>query len=244
VVLVNRTAARNFWPDADPIGAKVRFRFTGTSLDAEVVGIVGDVRHEALDKPARPELFMPHPQIGFGSMTFVVRTLPGSPTTVQTLKEQVWALDPQQAFYRVATLDELVSRTLVGRRFSLVLLGGFAAAALLLAAAGLYGVISSSTNQRTREFGVRMALGASRAEIVRLVVGEGLKLAAAGLALGVLGAVVMTRLMGALLFGVTPTDPLTFAVVAITILTIAVVSCYLPARRAVTVDPIRALRVE
>jgi putative ABC transport system permease protein len=244
VVLVSRSAAQKFWPDAGPVGSRVRFRFTGTVYDAEVVGIVGEVRHEALDRPARPELFLPYPHSGFGSMTFVVRTQPGSPTTLQALKEQVWALDPLQTFYRTATLDELVSRTLVGRRFSLVLLGGFATAALLLAAAGLYGVMSFSTSQRTREFGVRMALGAGRREIVGLVVGEGLKLAGLGLVVGVGAALWMTRMLRSLLFGVTATDPVTFIAVGSAILVIASLSCYLPARRALSIDPVRALRFD
>jgi putative ABC transport system permease protein len=222
----------------------VRFRFTGVVYDAEVVGIVGEVRHDALDRPARAELFLPYPQSGFGSMTFVVRTHPGSPTTLQALKEQVWALDPLQAFYRTATLDELVARTLVGRRFSLVLLGGFAVAALLLAAAGLYGVMSFSTSQRTREFGVRMALGAGRRDIVRLVIGEGLTLAGLGLIVGIGAALPLTRLLRALLFGVTATDPATFVGVGATILGVAAAACYLPARRALKVDPVQALRFD
>jgi putative ABC transport system permease protein len=187
-------------------------------------------------------MFLAHPQLPFGSMTFVARLQPGSPTTMQMLKQQVWAGDPQQAFYRTATLEELVSRTLVGRRFSVFLLTGFGAAALLLAAAGLYGVMSFSTSQRSREFGVRVALGAMPADILSMVVGEGLRLALAGILAGVLAAIWLTRLLKGLLYGISATDPLTFAAVAGSILVISAVSCYLPARRAVAVDPQVALR--
>jgi putative ABC transport system permease protein len=241
-VVISRSAARKFWPGADPIGAKVKVRFTGTAIESEVVGIVGDARHEALDRPGRPELFLAHPQAPFGAMTFVVRTQAGSPTTMQMLKQQVWAIDPQQAFYRTATLDELVSRTLVGRRFSVMLLTGFGVVALLLAAAGLYGVMSFSTSQRSREFGVRVALGARPSDILSMVVGEGLRLALSGIVCGVIAAAWLTRLLSGLLFGVTAMDPLTFGAVTAAILVISVMSCYLPARRAVRCDPTLALR--
>jgi putative ABC transport system permease protein len=242
VAVISRSAAKKFWPGTDPIGARVKIRFNGRPLEAEVVGIVGDARHVALDRPGRPELFLAHPQVPFGSMTFVVRTEAGSPTTMRMLKQQVWAIDPLQAFYRTATLDDLVSRTLIGRRFTVFLLTGFGVAALLLAAAGLYGVMSFSTSQRSREFGVRVALGASPADIVSMVVGEGLRLALAGIIAGVVAAVWLTRLLGGLLFGITPTDPLTFASVSAAILAVSALSCYGPARRAVRVDPLITLK--
>ena len=242
VAVITRSAARKFWPGADPIGAKVKIRFTGRVIESEVVGIVGDARHEALDRPGRPEMFLAHPQASFGSMTFVVRTEPGSPTTMQMLKQQVWAIDPLQAFYNTATLDQLVARTLVGRRFSMTLLTGFGVVAVLLAAAGLYGVMSFSTSQRAREFGVRIALGAQRADILSMVVGEGLRLALAGIVAGVIGAIWLTRLLNGLLFGTSAADPLTFAAVSTGILVISALSCYIPARRAGRVDPSISLK--
>ena len=180
VVLVSQSAARQFWPGSDPIGSKVRFRLTGMNYDAEVVGIVGDVRHEALDQPAAAEVFVPYSQSGFYALTFVVRAAPGSPANLQVLKEQIWGLDPLQSIFNSARLDHLISKTLIGQRFNLFVLGGFALATLLLASAGVYGVMSFFTSQRTREFGVRLALGAERRDIVKLVLGEGLKLAVAG----------------------------------------------------------------
>jgi ABC-type antimicrobial peptide transport system permease subunit len=173
-----------------------------------------------------------------------VRTAPGSPATLQTLKEQVWALDPQQSIFHAAMLDQLVSRTLAGRRFSLFLIGGFAAATVILAIAGMYGVMSFSTSQRTREFGVRLALGAERRDIARLVVGDGLKLAGLGVIAGIVTALPLTRLLQALLFGVTAADPLTFALVSLALLIVAAAACYVPARRALKVDPVESLRVE
>ena len=244
VVLVSRSAAQQFWHGADPIGSKVQFRFSGKAFDAEVVGVVGDVRHEALDRPAAAEVFVPYAQIGFHTLTFVVRTAPGSPANLAVLKEEVWSLDPLQSIYNTETLDRLIGKTLAERRFNLFVIAGFALAALLLAAAGVYGVISFSTSQRTREFGVRMALGAARRDIVRLVLREGLTLAGIGLAVGIIATLPGARLWRSLLFGVSATDPLTLAAVCLVLLLVSTAACYLPAKRALEVDPVRSLRFE
>jgi putative ABC transport system permease protein len=244
VVVVSQGAAQKFWPAGDAIGSRVRFRYTGTAYEAEVIGIVGDVRQEALDRSAPAHLFLPHSLSGFRALTLVVRTAPGSPATLQALKEQIWAIDPQQPIFHTARLDDLVSRSLVGRRFSLFLLGGFALATLVLASAGVYGVMSFSTSQRTREFGVRMALGAVRRDIVGLVLREGLQLAGLGLIVGIGVALPLTSLMRSLLFGVTATDPATFLCVILTLLVVAAAACYLPARRALEVDPVESLRAD
>ena len=242
VALVSRSAAQQFWPGSNPIGSRVRGRLQNIDYDAEVVGVVGDVRHDALDRPADAELFLAYPQTGFYALTVVVRAASGSPTNLQSLKEQVWAIDPLQTIVHTAMLDHLVSRTLIGRRFSLFLLGGFALATLVLAAAGVYGLMSFSTSQRAREFGVRIALGAKRRDIVGLVVGEGLKLASIGVALGLLIALSMTRVLRALLFGVTTTDPMTFGFVSLVLFLIVAAACYIPASRALGVDPATSLR--
>ena len=244
VAVVSRQAAQALWAGDEPIGSRVRFRLSGMDNNAEIVGVVGDVRHDALDRPAEAELFLPHAQSGFYALTIVVRTVPGSPPTLQTLKEQIWALDPLQTIVRTAALEDWISRSLDNRRFSLFLLGGFALATLVLAAAGVYGVMSFTTGQRTREFGVRMTLGARGRDIVRLVVGGGVTLAALGVVIGVLLALPLTRLLQAFLFGVTPLDPLTFLSVVIGFVAITAAACYVPAQRAVRVDPAKTLRFD
>jgi putative ABC transport system permease protein len=244
VVLVSQSAVQRFWRDSEPVGSRVRFRFTGMSYDAEVVGVVGDVRHEALDRPAAAEVFLPYAQSGFYGLTLVVRTAPGSPANLQALKAQIWAVDPLQSIFDTARLEHLISKTLVGQRFNLFVLGGFALVTLLLATAGVYGVMSSSTSQRTREFGVRLALGATRRDIVRLVVGEGLRLAGVGVIVGIAAALPLARLLRALLFGVTASDPVTFLFVSATLVVVAAAACYVPASRALKVDPVEALRVD
>ena len=220
------------------------FRAARMDYDAEVVGVVGDVRHEALDREAPVELFIPYSQSGFYALTMVVRTAPGSPATLQVLKEQVWALDPRQSIFHAAMLDHLISRTLGGRRFNLFLIGGFALATVILAIAGVYGVMSFTTSQRTREFGVRLALGAARGDIARLVLGDGLKLALAGVIAGLVLAVPLTSLLRALLFGVTATDPVTFLTVTAALILVTAAACYVPASRALKVDPVESLRVD
>jgi putative ABC transport system permease protein len=244
VVLVSRSAAQQIWPGSEPLGSMVQFQFTGVKYDAEVVGIVADVRHDGLDRPTRAELFLSHSQSGLGMMTVVARTAPGSPTTLQMLKEQIWVLDPLQPFYSTATVDQLISRTLVGRRFNLFLLGGFALMTLLLTSAGVYGVMSFTTTQRTREFGVLIALGAARRDIMRLVLRDGLKLAALGVVVGTMVALPLTRVLRSLLFGVTATDPVTFISAGLALVLVAAAACYVPATRALKVDPVEALRVE
>lgn len=242
VVLVSQRAARQFWKGADPVGSRVRFQFSGQAFDAEVVGVVGDLRHEALDAPAVAELFLPYAQSGFRALSFVVRTASDSPIALGTLKDQIWAIDPMQIIFSAARLDQLVSKTLNERRFNLVLLGGFACVTLLLATAGVYGVISFSISQRVREFGIRAALGATHADIIRLVLAEGAKLAFLGIILGIVLAVPAARLLKTLLFGVTSTDPITFVCVSCGLVVVGAIACYVPARRAMRIGPAEALR--
>jgi putative ABC transport system permease protein len=242
VVVVSRRAARQFWNGADPVGSRVRFQFSGKAFDAEVVGVVGDLRHEGLDAPAAAELFLPYAQSGFRALTVVVRTAPDSPVDLAALKAQIWAVDPLQTIYSAAHLEQLVSGTLHERRFNLVVLGGFAVVTLLLAAGGVFGVISFTTSQRVREFGIRAALGATDGDIIRLVLAEGVRLATVGTVLGVLLALPAAGLLKTLLFGVTATDPITFLTASAALILIGAAACYVPARRALRMGPAEALR--
>ncbi|MFY9610396.1 MAG: ABC transporter permease [Blastocatellia bacterium] len=248
VVLINETMAKRFFPDQDPVGKKILVRGGQRGLSApapsEIVGVVGDLRHEGLDQAPRPEYFRPYEQWLTGSIIFTVRTSTAPASLIPTLKARLWEVNSTQPIYQVATLDNLISDSLKSRRFSLLLLGSLAGLALVLALVGIYGVMSLATRQRTHEIGVRMALGARGGDVLRLVMTHGIKLAMAGVGLGLAGAVAMTRLMRTLLYEVSATDPLTFIQVALLLIIAAIVACYIPARRATKVDPMIALRYE
>jgi putative ABC transport system permease protein len=248
VILINETMSKRFFPSQDPIGKKILViggqRGQSAPTPSEIVGVVGDLRHEGLDQEPRPEYFRPYPQWLTGSIIFTVRTSAEPATLIPTLKARIWEVNSTQPIYQVATLDNLITDSLKARRFSLLLLGSLAALALVLALVGIYGVMSLATRQRTHEIGVRMALGAKSGDVVRLVMAHGLKLALAGVGLGLAGAVAMTRLMRTLLYEVSPTDPMTFIQVALLLMIAAIAACYIPARRATKVDPMIALRYE
>ncbi len=243
VVLVNETLARRYFRDEDPVGKKIQVRF-GRPASYEIIGVVGDVRQTGLDSAPRPEVFRPHLQYPFGSMSFIVRTSSDPRASMAAVKSQIWQGDPQQTFYNVATMEQLVSTTLDARRFNLLVIGTFALAALILAGIGIYGVMSFSTFQRTHEIGVRMALGAESKDMIRLVLGQGMTLVAAGVGIGLIAALILTRFISSFLFEVSAFDPATFAVVSAMLTGVALVACYIPARRAARVDPMIALRYE
>jgi ABC-type antimicrobial peptide transport system permease subunit len=202
------------------------------------------VRHERLERPPEPEAFLPHAQTGFGSMTYVLRTSADPAALTDAAKREIRSLDPLLAFYRTASLRELVAKSLAEQRFLLVLITAFAAIAVLLASVGLYGLLSFLAVQRRREIGVRMALGAEASDIVRLVLDQGLRLAVPGLGLGFLAALAATRALAGALYGVSLVDPLALAGVAALLGFVSLVACYLPARRALRVDPCVTLRSE
>jgi putative ABC transport system permease protein len=206
--------------------------------------VVAALRHERLDEAPRAEILIPYAQSPSGTITVVARTSLDPAALIESAKAQVWAVDPLQTFYRTATLNELVERTLTARRFALIVLTGFAALALLLAAAGLYGVLSAIASQYRREIGVRMALGAAWLDILRLVVSRGLVVSAIGVAVGLVGVIGGARLLQGFLFSVAPTDPIAIGGAALLMLAIAAIACYIPARNAAGADPVEALRVE
>jgi len=244
VALVNDAFARRHWSGGRAVGRRVDLRWHGQPVSAEIVGVVGSIRHTGLELPPRPEIFLPHAQTAYGSMTFVVRTAGDPGVLTRPVKQQVWALDPMMTFYEVASLDSLVDRTVAGRRSILLLVAFLSAAALALAALGVYGVVSFATMQQTREFGIRLALGAGAPSIVGLVLRQGVVLAGAGVATGFLCAAVLTRFLASMLFGVTAADPASFAAAGALVVAFAAVASYVPARRATRVDPVAALRAE
>jgi putative ABC transport system permease protein len=245
VAVISETMARRYWTEGDePIGDTIRFRFSGTPTEVEVVGIVGSLRHDGLDRSARDELFMPLAQMPFGSMTFVVRSAGDASALLEPVRQAIWDINPLQTIYRSATLDELVENTVTPRRFALLAMLGFAAVSLLLAIAGVYSVLSAVMTSRIREVGLRVALGASRGDIVRLVVGRGVAMAIAGLAIGLAGALGAAQLLRSFLFQVTPGDPVTLVAAAGLMTLAATAACYVPARRAATADPVAVLRTE
>jgi putative ABC transport system permease protein len=244
VALINETMARRLWPDEDPVGKKITVSSFGPPKEREIVGIVGDVRHAGLDADAQPEYFVPHAQSPFGSMTFVVRTEIDPQTLLPAIKNQIWAAEQDQPFYNVVTMEQLVTKSLGERRFSLFLLGSFAAFALVLATIGIYGVMAYAVTQRTGEIGIRLVLGAKTSEVVRLIVGQGMRLVVVGVGIGLVGAIGLTRVLTNMLYGVSANDPLTFAGLALLLTGVGFVANYVPARRATKVDPMVALRYE
>jgi putative ABC transport system permease protein len=236
-------AARN-WPTEDPVGEKITFAVSGRALTCEIVGVVGDVRPNGLDSAPRLEIYLPYAQYPASMVTWVVRTTGAPLKELGAIKEKIREGNPTQTFLSVATMDQLADRTITRRRFNLMLLGSFAALALILAAVGLYGLISYTTAQRTHEIGIRVALGAQTGDVMRLVIGQGIELALIGVMIGMGGALAVTRLMRSLLFGVSAIDPPTFVVVAVSLTIVALAACWLPAWRATEVKPPTALRTE
>ncbi len=248
VVLVNETMAQRFWQSETPVGKKFTVSSTGRGSRGpttfEIVGMVSDVRHDGLDKAPRTEFFRPYSQSPSGAIIFTVRTTAEPTAITSILKSRLWEINPTQPFYAISTMDALISDSLKARRFSLLLLGVFAVLALTLTVIGIYGVMSYSVTQRTREVGLRMALGARSSDVLKMVLRQGLILSLAGIGIGIVGAFLLTRLLSTLLFGITPTDPATYFSVSALLLGVALVACFVPARRAAKTDPMVALRYE
>jgi predicted permease len=244
VALINESMARRFWPADDPVGRKFTVRFMGRPTTREVVGVVADVRRAGLDEPARPSVYVPHPQSPTGSMAFVIRTTSDPLAMLPAVRERIWSLNKTLPIYSTATLDGLLSESLKGRRFNLLLLACFAVTALSLAAVGVYGLMSHATSERTQEIGLRLALGARSADIMTLVLRHGALLTLVGVAAGVALAAGLTGVLSTMLYGVTSSDLPTFVAVVAMVIAVAGVACYLPALRAVRIDPMVALRTE
>ncbi len=244
VAVINEAMAKKFWPGQDPIGKQVG---PGSPLYplATIVGIAADVKHLSLREEPGPEMYVPYMQKAWPSlstMEVVLRTRLDVPSAVTSARNAIHTVDADLPIANVRPLASLVDDSVARPKFSMLLLAAFGAFALILACIGIYGVISYSVAQRTREIGVRVALGANRLNIFRMILGEGARLAGLGIAIGIAVALGVTRMMSSFLYEVRPTDPATFAAVCVILLSVAALACYLPARRATRVDPLVALR--
>jgi putative ABC transport system permease protein len=240
VLIINQTMARRFWPNQDPLGKQIN---VGGSAGT-VVGVVGDAKHYWLEEESKPQMYAPYSQQPGLFATVVIRTSVEPLSLSESVRQALWKVDADQPMWKIRTVEFLVNRSTADRKFLMALMGIFATLALVLTIIGLYGVISYLVNQRTQEIGIRMALGAQTHDILRMVLKQGMLLVLTGVALGLAAAWLSTSLMSRLLYQVSPTDPLTFAAIAALLITVALLACYLPARRAAKVDPLVALRYE
>jgi putative ABC transport system permease protein len=245
VIIINETLARRIWPGEDPIGKRVK---QGSPEEdspwREVVGVVNDVKMNGVDRATSLQNYLPFSQLPGESLGLIVRAERNPTALASAVEQAIHSIDKDLPVYAILTMDQYLGNSLAQRRLTLVLLASFAALALLLVAVGIYGVIANTVRQRTHELGIRMALGAQAGDALRLILGQGLKLALIGVALGLAVAFALTRWMESLLFEVRPTDPLTFCLIAVVLLCVALVACWVPARRATQVDPLLALRGE
>ena len=244
VVIINQHFADKYFQNKDPLEQRVIIDMKDVNVPAEIVGVVGDVHTSSLDENTEPIAYWPFPELPYSSMVFVARTTGEPLALVPSIREAVRSLDKNQPIAEVNSMEQLVAKSFSDSRFTMLLFSAFAGLAMILACIGIYGVMTYTVSQRTHEIGIRMALGAQRRDVLRLVVGQGVRLALSGVVLGLLAAFALTRVMTSLLYGVSAGDPLTFAGVSILLTTVALAACYVPAHRAMRVDPMVALRYE
>jgi putative ABC transport system permease protein len=243
VAIISEALARRYFPNQDPLGRQMRFGFPPNSnVSREIVGIVGDIRDVALSRKPGPMMYVPFAQAPLYGSEVVVRSSLSASSVAAGIRQAVGSIDKSLPVTDIESLSDALGQSISQERFRTFLLASFSAIALVLAAVGIFGVISYSAAQRTHEIGIRIALGAERRDVLRLILGQGTKLALVGLGIGVVAAFLLTRLMSSLLYSISATDPLTFASVTIILLSVALTACYIPARRAMRVDPIVALR--
>ena len=253
VVVIDEALAHRYWPNESPLGSHLRLDFSNGDrpYEVEIVGVSGNVKHNGLNEEPTATLYAPISQIPqnlvstlASNLSIVVRSATDARTLTESVRRELRSVDPEVPTSSVRTMGDFLAASVASRRFNLLLLTTFAGAALVLAAAGLYAVVSYTVTQRTREIAIRMALGGNPGDMLRLVIGQGMKLALAGVATGLVAALALTRLMSSLLFGVSATDPLTFVMIALFLAAVALMACWVPARRVTKVDPLVALRCE
>ncbi|MGB6482474.1 MAG: ABC transporter permease [Candidatus Acidiferrales bacterium] len=242
VVIVNDTFVRKYFSDTNPIGQKITIDMKDTNVPSEIVGVVGDVHGADLSAAPWPTVYWPYPELAYSQMTVVVRTGTNPLALVSAARQTVESMDKDEPVSNIATMDQLISDSVARSRFTTLLLGVFAALAMILACIGIYGVMAYATAQRRNEIGIRMALGAQRGDVLRLILGQGAKLALLGAAIGVAGGLMLTRLLKSQLYGIDANDPLTFTIATALLVGVALLACYIPARRAMQADPMDALR--
>jgi putative ABC transport system permease protein len=243
VVIINQTMAERFWPNEDAVGKRL-LGLTDKYEWQEIVGVVGDVKHGGLDSASELQTYVPYLQVPSSWMAIVVRTTSEPASLVSSVSHQIYAVDREQPVVRVRTMEKILADSIADRRTSAFLMGAFAGLACLIAAVGIYGVVSYSMTQRTHEIGVRMALGAEKRAVLAMVLGQGLKTAGIGVGIGGVGALGLTRFLASHLYGVKPSDPVIFIAALLILIAVALLASYLPARRATKVDPMVALRYE
>jgi putative ABC transport system permease protein len=243
VMIVNEAFAKKYWPAQSAIGKRISVGYDSDSL-REVVGVVGDVRRTSLDEEPAPAMYLPHHQAAYPGLTLLVRTRDNATNVPAALVHELTALDPDQTLGNVRPMQTVLASSLARQRFSASLLGIFAMIALALSAVGIFGVMTAMVTQRTRELAVRLALGAHPRKVLQLVLSHGATLAGIGIAIGLFGAFALSRVVAGLLYNVAPTDPFTLFSVSVLLAAVALLACYIPARRATRLDPIITLREE
>jgi putative ABC transport system permease protein len=253
VVIINQATAKRYWGDEDPVGKHLitsarnigpMAYYIPASFEAEIVGVVGNEKNAGLNVAAEPAIYFPQTQFPGRKMSLVVRTTSDALAMAGAIRNEVWAMDNNLPVSNLVSMDQIIAQTVAQPKFSLLLLGIFALLALVLASVGIYGVMAYSVTQRTHEMGLRVALGAQTGNILFMVLGQGLKFTLIGVAIGGAIALMLTRVMKSLLYGVSTTDPITFIAVSCLLIAIAALACYIPARRATKMDPLSALRYQ
>jgi putative ABC transport system permease protein len=244
VILINEALARKYFPNEDPLGQRLDVAMFENPVVTEVIGVVGNVRYDSLIDEAPPAVYFPHPELAYPFMTLVLRT-DGDPTAIApAVQREIRAIDPNQPVSDVRTMNQVMSEAVSRSRFNTLLLGLFAALATLLSAVGIFGVMNYSVALRTREIGLRLAVGAQPRQVLLLILKQGLLLTVVGVVVGLAAAFALTRLLTGLLFGVAAADAGTFATISMLLVFVSLLACYLPARRAMRIDPMTALRYE